>query len=198
MMFSNIKTNTNLIYEFDNNIPEWAVRSGEVAFKTFTFEYGHHAATIDDGCPYFGKMLYLREENVSLGVPTIIQNLLDCLQVEILPTVDPDGKFIEVQRIAVNGQTETQTPAAHIDTNTDPSLWTIVYYANDSSGDTLFFNSINDLTEVFRSKFKRGKIVLFPACFAHQALAPKTDWRITVGITFEWHTTLSKQFQRHR
>ena len=47
-----------LIYEFEDALPEWAVVSGEEYFKKFSFEYGHHAASLDDGNPYFGKMLF--------------------------------------------------------------------------------------------------------------------------------------------
>ena len=195
MLLTKIKTDKNLIFEFENQIPEWIVMSGDVFFKKFSYEYGHHAASMNDGHPYFGKMLYLREEQISLPVPVIIQNVVDYIQLIALPQIDPDGKFIELQRIAVNGQTESQSPAPHIDTGTDPTLWTAIYYVNSSSGDTVFYNSITDLTEVYRSKFKQGKIVVFPSCFCHQALAPLENFRISVGITFEWHTELSKKFK---
>lgn len=195
MLLSKIKSNTSLIFEFDNPMPGWAVASGDYFFKQFSFEYGHHAATLNDGSPYFGKMLYLREANISLSVPVIVQNIVDCIQLDLLPKIDLNGKFIELQRMAVNGQTISQTPSPHIDTDKDLTLWTAIYYVNDSSGDTVFYNSISDITECRRSKFKQGKIVIFPACFCHQALAPESDFRITVGITFEWHTVLSKQLK---
>jgi len=180
-----------LIYEFEDALPEWAVVSGEEYFKKFSFEYGHHAASLDDGNPYFGKMLFLREENLSLPSPPLVQNLCDCLQLSVLPQIDPDGKFVELQRISVNGQTHTQNPCAHIDTSTDTTLWTAVYYVNNSSGDTVFYKSIANLEEVHRSKFQRGKLIVFPSSFCHRACAPDAGWRISVGITFEWHTKLS-------
>lgn len=195
--FSRILTNTNLIYEFEDPMPAWAVKSGEVSFKKFAFEYGHHAASLDDGAPYFGKMLFLREENLSLPSPPLVQNICDCLQIDILPKIDPTGKFIELQRISVNGQTNTQSPKPHIDTDNDPNLWTAVYYVNNSSGDTVFYRSIIKQEEVYRSKFKQGKIVVFPACFCHQALAPDDEWRVSIGITFEWITELSKFKRDH-
>jgi hypothetical protein len=185
-----------LIYEFVDALPVWAVTSGEKYFKKFSFEYGHHSASLDDGEPYFGKMLFLREENLNLSSPPLVQNLCDCLQLSILPQIDPNGKFIELQRISVNGQTHTQNPKAHIDTDTDVTLWTAVYYVNDSSGDTVFYKSINNLEEVARSKFQQGKLVIFPASFCHRACAPNAGWRISIGITFEWHTDLSKLFKR--
>lgn len=187
---------TSLIYEISDALPTWAVKSGELFFKRFAFEYGHHAATLDDGNPYFGKMLFLREKNINLSVPSLVQNLCDCLQLSILPNIDPEGKFIELQRIAVNGQTSQQAPSAHIDTDSDPTLWTAVYYVNQSSGDTVFYQSIENLKEVYRSKFQQGKIVLFPSSFCHQAEPPKDPWRISVGITFEWHTKLSNNVRR--
>lgn len=187
---------SSLIYEFADPLPAWAVVSGEKYFKKFSFEYGHHAASLDDGEPYFGKMLFLREENLNLSSPPLVQNLCDCLQLSILPQIDPDGKFIELQRISVNGQTHTQNPCAHIDTDTDINLWTAVYYVNDSSGDTVFYKSMADLEEVYRSKFQQGKLVIFPASFCHRACSPDSGWRISIGITFEWHTSLSKLCKR--
>jgi hypothetical protein len=189
-------TDPNLIYEFVDALPAWAVKSGELYFKKFAFEYGHHAASIDDGEPYFGKMIFLREEGVNLPSPPLIQNICDCLQLSILSQIDPDGKFKELQRISVNGQTHTQNPCAHIDTDTDASLWTAVYYVNNSTGDTVFYKSIVNQEEVFRSKFQQGKIVIFPSSFCHRALAPELGWRISVGITFEWHTQLSNLCKR--
>jgi hypothetical protein len=185
-----------LIFEFEDALPAWAVTSGEKYFKKFSFEYGHHAASLDDGEPYFGKMLFLREENINLPSPPLVQNLCDCLQLAVLPQIDSSGKFIEFQRISVNGQTPTQTPCAHIDTDTDADLWTAVYYVNDSSGDTVFYKSINNLEEVTRSKFQQGKLVIFPASFCHRACAPASAWRISIGITFEWHTNLSRLCKR--
>lgn len=193
---SNTLLDTALIYEIDNALPTWAVKSGEIFFNRFSFEYGHHAASIDDDGPYFGKMLFLREKNISLSVPPLVQNICDCLQLSVLPNIDPNGRYVELQRIAVNGQTHTQFPAAHIDTDTDPTLWTAVYYVNDSSGDTVFYQSIINQKEVYRSKFKQGKLVIFPASFCHRADAPIHDWRISIGVTFEWHTELSAKIRR--
>jgi hypothetical protein len=187
---------SNLIYEFDNALPTWAVKSGDTYFKKFAFEYGHHAVSLDDGEPYFGKMIFLREEGLNFPSPPLVQNICDCLQLSILPQIDPLGKFIELQRISINGQTHTQNPKAHIDTDTDPNLWTAVYYVNDSSGDTVFYKSIVNLEEATRSKFQQGKLVVFPASFCHRACAPETGWRISIGITFEWHTQLSKLCKR--
>jgi hypothetical protein len=187
---------TELIFEFNDPFPAWAVTSGDQYFKKFSFEYGHHAASLDDGEPYFGKMLFLREEGINLPGPPLIQNISDCLQVEILPKIDSNGVFVELQRIAVNGQTHTQNPCAHIDTDTDVNLWTAVYYVNDSSGDTVFYRSILNQEELYRSKFQQGKLIVFPASFCHRACAPELGWRISIGITFEWQTHLSKLIKR--
>lgn len=195
MLLTKIKSNKSLIFEFVDSLPNWAIVSGDYFFKKFSFEYGHHAASSSDGLPYFGKMLYLREKNISFPVPVLIQNVVDCVQLNLLPQIDPIGKFIELQRISVNGQTNSQTPSPHLDTDTDSALWTAIYYVNDSSGDTVFYNSLSNLTEIYRTKFQQGKIVIFPACFCHQALAPIIDFRITVGITFEWQTNLLKKWK---
>lgn len=194
-----IKTNTDLIFEVDQVFPDWLIRSGEQQFKQFAFEYGHHGQGIDDGNPYFGKMLYLMEENWQQECPTIVYNLIDYIKLEILHKIDPDSKFECLQRIAVNGQMPGQSPNAHIDHVTLNNLWTLVYYANESDGDTIFYRSnMHPDKEVFRSKFKKGKCVIFPGYFRHRADSPSDKWRVTVGISFVWHTNMNKLLKQDR
>lgn len=190
--FSKTKTNKELIFEFDEFLPSWLVKSGELQFKTFGFEYGHHASTLDDGEPFFGKMLYLREDGLNRTGPGIVNNIVDYLTLELLPQIDNRGKFKELQRIAVNGQLPGQNPKAHIDTESSPHLWTLVYYVSGNSGDTVFYQSLKNRQEIHRCKFKKGKAVLFPSPYCHQAEGPDSGWRVSLGVTFEWHTDLNK------
>jgi hypothetical protein len=196
--FLNILTDKSLIFEFDDVVPTWMADSGENHLKTFSFEYGHHGRYLDDGQPYFGKILFLREKNIDASCPYLIYNLIDLIQLTLLPSIDPNGKFYGLQRVAVNGQLPGQNAAKHIDHDMSPNMWTAVYYANDSDGDTVFFRSLlNENDIVSHSKFKKGKIIIFPSYFLHQAMTPTSSWRITIGITFEWHSHLSKFKKDH-
>ena len=187
-----VKTDPKLIFEFENVIPDWMQKSGVDQFKNFGFEYNHHGASEDDGEPYFGKLLYLKQTQTNLAKPHIIMNLLDVIKYDLINKIDKEAKYVDLQRIAVNGQLPNQSPAKHLDTSNDQDLWTAIYYLNDSDGDTVFYHSLkNEQEEVYRSKFKQGKVTLFHGLFLHQALAPQSDWRITIGISFFMDTKLN-------
>lgn len=189
-------TDSNLIFEFEDTVPMWVVKSGEEQFKKFGFEYGHHGSTEDDGKPYFGKMLFLKDANHDIAKPHIALNILDLIRFKLLDDIDPNGIFIDIDRIAVNGQLPGQSPEKHIDSSDKENLWTAIYYASDSDGDTLFFQSLkNPQTQIYKADYKQGKIVIFPGCFLHQAMAPSTNWRISIGISFLWDTYLNKSIR---
>lgn len=190
-----VKTNTDLIFEFDK-VPNWMQLSALDQMHRFGFEYGHHGANHQDGNPYFGKLLFLKQENYETAKPHFVNNLVDILRYDLLSEVDKEGNFIELSRIAVNGQVKGQQAAKHIDSSNDSNLWTAIYYVNDSDGDTVFYRSLKNIDkEVYRCKYKRGKILLFHGQFVHQAMAPTTDWRVTVGISFLWNTKLNQKVE---
>jgi hypothetical protein len=186
------------IYEFEI-FPEWMIKAGQEQFTQFGFEYGHHGNTLSDGKPYFGKMLYLLESNHDTQKPHVVMNVCDAIKYNILPTVDPEGTFEGWQRIAVNGQLPGQSPEKHVDSTDNELIWTAVYYATDSDGDTVFYQSNkNPTTEVCRSTYKQGKIVLFPGRYLHQAHTPTQNWRVSIGISFMFNTKINKQLRMDR
>ena len=83
-------------------------------------------------------------------------------------------------------------PAAHMDDDINEDSWTLIYYVNDSNGDTIFYKDKNSDKETYRVKYKRGKMVLFPSSFVHQALAPSEEWRVSIGMMFKLKTKYNK------
>ena len=183
------------IYEFDC-FPDWMIEAGVEQFKHFGFEYGHHGDTLSDGKPYFGKMLFLLESNHDVQKPHIVMNICDSIKYHILPQIDPQGKFEGWQRIAVNGQLPGQSPEKHVDSEENTLIWTAVYYVTDSDGDTVFYQSKkNPDNEVYRSVYKQGKIVVFPGRYLHQAQSPTNNWRVSVGVSFMFNTSINKKLK---
>ena len=183
------KFNKNLVFRF--SIPVWIAKSGLEQFSTFRFEYGHHAVSKDDAKPFFGRVLYLEEKGINEPIPVVVQNLIDFLRFEITQTIDSNSKFLSIHRIAINGQTPNQSPEIHIDNGADPTAWTAIYYANYSDGDTIFYQSLGNKIECYRSLFEFGTVVLFPASFCHKADSTLSSWRITAAITFFWDCKLN-------
>ena len=112
---------------------------------------------------------------------------------------DRIGKHIvRMHRIKINHQspipnfTKDNYNIAHSD---DPrkELWSVVYYVNDSDGDTVIFNeSYNpdwankSLTVIERITPKMGRAVMFPSTQFHASSNPiNTPSRYVINFTFE-------------
>ena len=95
-----------------------------------------------------------------------------------LPAVT--GKeFAGLRRIALNAACPGQRGGVHCDDESDTSLWTVLYYITDSSGDTLIY----DGDDVIHScKYKQGKFVAFPSTYVHNAEAPESGWRMSLAF----------------
>ena len=73
--------------------------------------------------------------------------------------------------------------------------YVIIYYVNDSDGDTIIFNehldgktehNITELTEVYRETPKAGTGILFNSQQLHTSTTPKiTDRRVVINYVFE-------------
>ena len=71
----------------------------------------------------------------------------------------------------------------HVDISDDPSKWIMIYYVNDSDGDTYIFNEAGNYTQenkTFPSNLtikkrvspKKGRVVLFKGDLFHAGSAP--------------------------
>lgn len=188
--FSTVQFDRSLVFEFDKCLPQWLVNIGEKSFYRFPFEYNHHVYD-NDHRPFFGNMLYSPERGVSPDTPPFVTILVEYIQEELFNKIDKNFNS-ELKRIIVNGQTSVNMPAAHMDDDINEDSWTLIYYVNDSNGDTIFYKDKNSDKETYRVKYKRGKMVLFPSSFVHQALAPSEEWRVSIGMMFKLKTKYNK------
>ena len=74
-----------------------------------------------------------------------------------------------------------QTP--HVDTNSNH--WVMIYYVNDSDGDTFLFDN-NDVSIVkHRISPKKGRILMFNGNTLHAGMHPRNhDYRIVINFNF--------------
>ena len=106
-------------------------------------------------------------------------------------------KIAEVRRIKVNCLLRNDTMFTsnnynipHTDEET-PRTMSMVYYVNDSDGDTFFFNehwgqTQNGLSLYSRSSPKMGRAVIFDSIRFHAGSNPiKSDNRFVINITFK-------------
>jgi hypothetical protein len=63
-------------------------------------------------------------------------------------------------------------------------IYSLLYYVNDSDGDTVFYDEKEN--EIFRSTPKKGKAVLFNSTILHCACNPiKTNKRIVINFVYK-------------
>lgn len=58
----------------------------------------------------------------------------------------------------------------------------LLYYANDSDGDTVFFGKENNSEPIARVTPKRGRVVIFDGNVYHASCAPTNGYRIVVNF----------------
>ena len=85
----------------------------------------------------------------------------------------------------------------HADVNKDNSFLSMLYYINDSDGDTFFFNKTHDSMPDFRNRVdelkvvrkvtpKANMVVLFDSAILHASSSPiETDRRLVINGVFE-------------
>jgi hypothetical protein len=113
----------------------------------------------------------------------IVDTINDALTIDVIPLAVPSAEIQGLARLRFNGTMRGVTLYPHIDFR-DSSAWVLVYYVNDSDGDTVFYAN-DHKTEIARSTFKKGNAVLFPANIFHKADSPtKNPFRISIGAHY--------------
>ena len=169
---------TSLIYESESLLDPFTVSWISNELSEYPVSYGHRAS--EDGETFFGRIFFwdgFREQFHQKNLPASVDYLTNFV-VSWLPSV-VGREYCGLRRIALNAQLPGQTGGVHVDDEEDTTLWTVLYYITDSSGDTLIY----DGEEVCHScKYKQGKFVAFPSTYVHNAEAPESGWRMSLAF----------------
>jgi hypothetical protein len=67
--------------------------------------------------------------------------------------------------------------------------------SNEADGDLTFYKHDTDRVKTDSIEYKKGRIVIFPSGYAHEAQPPsKTKWRTTIAVMFDLDT--KKQYEQ--
>lgn len=93
-------------------------------------------------------------------------------------------QFAFYQRIKLNLNLKSHSEYIHLPIHIDskiPSFTSMIYYVNDSDGDTLFFDKQNNIIE--RVTPEKGKVIWFKSNISHAAQNPvKNSKRVIVNF----------------
>ena len=186
------KFDPNNVLIFDDMFPRYLVEEHEVQMLMYHWEYGHFTDSTKPYDKFFGRQIFHRLQGGNQSpAPPLINNLNALISNFIVHHIDKDAQFLGFYRISANGQTPNMIAGAHVDTTERNHFWTAVYMVNEGDGDLIFYSGDK---EAERVEFKKGRTVVFPSGYMHEALPPtKTKWRITIGIMFELAT--ERQYQ---
>ena len=188
--------NSSNIFVFDDCFPNYLVQEGIFQMGIFQWEYGHMTDhTNKDNDLFFGKQLFHKLQGGHQGqFPPIVANIIALIEHVLSKQIDPDAEWRGIYRVSCNGQTQNMKAGIHVDTKERNSFWTAVYMANEADGPLQFYKHDNDRTPTDSVDFKLGRIVIFPAGYAHEALPPvSSKWRVTIAVMFDLDT--KRQYQ---
>ena len=188
--WNSITTNSDYIFVIDNAVPEWLIKSIDEQFYRVPMEWNHYS--YPGSKPFFGKTWYNQRTGQSEQAPWAVYALGDLIRHQVLPAVAGDAQFQHYVRINLNAYPRGYDGGAHVDFDDDVSLWSVLYFVNDSDGTTRFYKSPTDMTPLIDAEAKKGRILMFPACYQHQALAGTGELRMTVNYGMRIQSILNE------
>lgn len=181
---------------------------GENSFPWYTIDkIGHNEYFSDTDNPYldpnvsdYGGFYHLlfdegipRSESINLFAP-ILENYCKIFKKEILEIFRIRMRFTH----PIPNHTHTKYAAPHVDFKSDKDFTTMVYYVDNSDGDTILFSKLHlpgveeynpiieeKLTEVFRQTPKKGEAIVFNGHRYHAGNYPiNYGKRIVINFDF--------------
>jgi hypothetical protein len=151
-----------------------------------------HIKTNISGVEPFASSEYAKSQ-VGFYHSTLFENDVSDWHNLFVPLIYNIREFFEIKinrivRSRVGLFTKTNDPKPHFPhVDFDYPHKTLLYYVNDSDGDTVFYKNdrIDDLIESDRVTPKSGRAVLFDGNVYHSSTAPvHTNYRIALNINF--------------
>ena len=141
-------------------------------------EYHNYADNRIGTPPFLGKPLIDNNSDLENKVPKCVISLIEFVKKQ-------GYEFDKVARMHINAQTPGMYAGPHYDLKDHTKRKTVVYMSSNSTGDLRFFDNIRELNEIFRVKYKLGRIVVFPSQICHEALPPESGFRTTLAFCFD-------------
>jgi len=185
------------IFVVDNIFPEHLVQSfGRKLLHAQRWEYGIQGRSggEKDG-RFFSIWVHRPHESTNpfeRDVEGIASYVHDAFCQFALPSKIKDAFPTQIYRVHFNGQVPMDVAIPiHFDWEM-PDYWTMIYYVEGVDGDTVFYNNPTGPTEkdssfeeVYRVKFKPGRMLFFPSHYWHAALHPSEGLRVSCAISYK-------------
>lgn len=174
----------NKIFILDNAFPEWLRDHIDRKTSSIPWEWRERVHS-----PTYTECVLAYNHHTEGTDPTGVLNLIhDALTADIIPKTVPNVRITGFFGMKWNGTIKGYIPCVHRDnydnSHENESQWTVIYFVNDSDGDLVFFDD-DQTTEIFRCKYKQGRMCIFPSNIYHRATDPKhSNLRITLAAQY--------------
>jgi hypothetical protein len=176
--------NPDQIIVLDNVFPGWLETYLDKICRDIPWQWIELDAMHNAGKEWaLSKLTFDLTSKYNSDYHDVTKLLNDAFTIDVIPNALPTAQITRLARLRFNGTLRGFDLNPHIDYH-DNSAWVIVYYVNDSDGDTVFYAN-DHVTEIKRCRYKKGRAVLFPADIHHKAEAPKNSpLRISIGVHY--------------
>jgi hypothetical protein len=183
----------------ENWLPKSYVETIKREFENLSsWQFGHSSSGVGDNYDKNDPMIFDSVQFIHPIVENneIISNIYSLIFPIMLFLEKETGRSVKnMIRIKANCLTrdgiEEKYNAPHIDLTENGNFWSLVYFVNDSDGDTFLFDKsypapYDDLSVVERISPKAGNAVLLPSNLYHASSNPiKSQRRIVINHIFE-------------
>ena len=188
-------TDISRIHIIDDVFPEWMLDFFERKIKKAErWRYGIGATELEYQRFFAiwikkpGEFREFEGRDVS-GIATYVNEAFTSVVKKYLP-----GAVVkDIHRCHFNGQIPTTYELSkHLDWEI-PDMWTMLFYVTGDDGDTVFYEepkvdpetgSMNPGKEIYRAKFKRGRMVFFPSYYWHAGEHPTSGLRVSLAFNY--------------